>query len=401
MPVSFESFPSSSISKVTASAKQCLDETARDSLAAGVQKGPEPPKALRSRSFASAANPLLSMDNANFDSVPPVKIIKQQQDATSAMMAISNRSRPISPTDTLMGAAPASSTLLENSQKTSSRSSTFSYSNGTPEQNPQDVYSSSPSQTSLPATPTSTSSRSTKSTSGNDVPQPANLQADLPTPASSEKRQSIVALGAATAAAKKWGWGVLSRNNDQKNQHPPDPDRAGTPKHPIGRGRPLPPLGQPLPFPERPRTKTTPASTPKRKPVPKSDLPQRRQDETKTRPIPPPPLPARKRQGSAHFDHDSHGGLLVVEAPPESEPSSPNDDKRDEYISESWIEPANGRKEPAASLPNGVAPDAKERSPEQQRSSTFIDESRSGDESVHESAQAKSKSLCLDTHERL
>lgn len=411
IPVSFDSFPSSTIPKVTASSKQSLDETAKDSLATGVQKGPEPPKALRSRSFASAANPLLSMDNANFDSVPPAKNIKQQQDATSAMMAISNRSRPISPTDTPMGAGPGPSTLWENSQKTSSRSSTLSYSNGTFEQNlPQDVYSSNPSQTSLPPTPTSTSSRSTKSTSGNDMPQPTNIQVDTPTPASSsEKRQSIVALGAATAAAKKWGLGLglLSRNMDQKNQNAPDPDRAGTPKHPIGRGRPLPPPGQPLPFPERPHTKTTPAATPKRKPVPKSDLPQRRQDEAKARPVPPPPLPARKRQGSAQFDHEGDGGLLVVEAPPESEPSSPNDDKRNEHISEPAIERANGKKEPAASLPNGIALDAGEHSPERRWRSTFIQDSRAEDESAHSSWQsaqeeeAKSKSMSLDDHERL
>lgn len=389
MPVSLDSFPSNPTSKAPASSKQSLDGTAKDSLATGVQKGTEPPKALRSRSFASAANPLLSMDNANFDSVQPVKNVKQQQDATSAMMAISNRSRPISPTDTPLGAAPGPSTLWENSQKDSGRSSTYSDSNGTPEQNPpQDVYSSSLSQISLPPTPTSTSSRSTKSTFGNDMPQPRTLQADTRTPASSEKRQSIVALGAATAAAKKWGWGVLSRNSDQKDQQAPDPDRAGTPERPIGRGRPLPPPGQPLPFPERPRTKTTPATTPKRKPVPKPDLPQRRQEEAKARPVPTPLLSARKRQGSAHFAHESDGGLLVVEAPPESEPSSPTDDKRDEYISDSGAEPANDEKELAASLPNGIASDAGNHSPERGQSTTVTQKLHAEDESARSSWQS-------------
>lgn len=189
----------------------------------------------------------------------------------------------------------------------------------------------------------------------------------------------MVALGAATAAAKKWGWGVLSRNQDQKNQHAPDPDRAGTPKHPIGRGRPLPPPGEPLPFPEGPRSKTTPATTPKRKPVPKSNLPQRRQDEAKARPVPPPSLPARKRQGSAHVEHESDEGLLVVEAPPESEPSSPNDYKRDEYISSPGIEPAND----IDNLPNGITPGAGDHSPERERSLAFIQDSHAEDESAH------------------
>lgn len=382
MPVSFDSFPSGPIPKAAASSKQSLDETPQDSLATGVQKGPDPPKALRSRSFASAANPLLSMDNANFDSVQPAKNTKHQQDATSAMMAISYRSRPTSPTDTSIGSVPGPFTLWENSQKPSSRSSTSSDSHSTHEQNlPQDMFSTSLSQTSAPPTPTSTSSRSTKSTFGNDMPQSRALQADTRTPAPSEKRQSMVALGVATAAAKKWGWGVLSRNQDQKNQQAPDPDRAGTPKHPIGRGRPLPPPGEPLPFPEGPRSKTTPATTPKRKPVPKPDLPQRRQDEAKARPGPLPPLPARKRQGSAHIEHESDGGLLVVEAPPESEPSSPNDDKRDEYISSLGTQPAND----IGSLPNGIVPDEGDHSPERKRSSAFVQDYHAEDERIYSS----------------
>ena len=388
IPVSLDPFPSSAVSKAAANSKRTIDGTAKDSIATAtsVQKGPEPPKALRSRSFASAANPLLSMDNANFDSIQPVKNVKQQQDATSAMMAISNRSRPISPTDTPFGAASGPSTLWENSQQNGSRSSPFSDSNGTPEQNPpQYVYSTSPSQISLPPTPTSTSSRSTKSTFGNDMPQPRTLQADTRTPASSEKRQSIVALGAATAAAKKWGWGVLSRNSDQKDQQAPDPARAGTPEHPIGRGRPLPPPGQPLPFPERPRTKTTPATTPKRKPVPKPDLPQRRPEEAKSRPVPTLPLSARKRQELAHLAHESDGELLVVEAPPESEPSSPNDDKRDEFISTPGAEPAHDEKELAASLPNGIAAEAGIHSPERRQRTTFTQKLHGEDESARSS----------------
>ena len=409
MPVLFDALPSGPDSNA-ASTKQCIDETTKDGFATGVQKDPEPPKALRSRSFASAANPLLSTDNANFESVPPAKNLKQQQqqDATSAMMAIAYRSRPTSPTDiSPVGSAPGPgpSTLWENSQKSGSRS-TFSDSHGTSEQNSlQDVYSSSPSQNSLPPTPTSTSSRSMKSTFRNDMPQPRALQADTRTPASSEKRQSIVALGTATAAAKKWGWGVLSRNVDQKSAQDPDLDRAGTPKHPIGRGRPLPPPGEPLPFPERPSIKTTLAANPKRKPVPKPDLPQRRQDEAKTRPVPLPPRPARKRQGSAHIDHESEGGILVVEAPPESEPSSPNDDKRDEYNSSPKVESADDMKEPTTSIPKGIAPDVRDHSSERQRSSILTHFPHPEDESDHsgwqpaQDEEVRPKNMWLDGHE--
>ena len=381
MPVSFDPLHSKSISTTAAGSKSRLDEVAKDSLAVGAQKGPEPPKALRSRSFASAANPLLSVDNANFGSVQPIKDTKQQQDATQAMMAIAYRSRPTSPTETSTESASGRSTSWENSQKPSRNLNMLSDSNGPPQQNPlQDAFSSSSSQISLPPSPRSASSRSLISTFGEDIPEPETLQEDIHTLAPFEKRQPITALGAATAAAKKWGWGVLSRNMEQKNPQAPDPYRAGTPKHPIGRGRPLPPPGQPLPFPEGPSTKTVPATTPRRKPVPKIGLPQGRQDETRTRPIPPPSLPHRKRQGSAHINQGSEGGLLVVEAPPESEPSSPYDEVRNEYIGDSEAQPINGQKE--LDSPNSIASDVRDDSPQRRRGSSFRQDSRVENESA-------------------
>ena len=371
IPVSFDAIPSNQVLKAATGSKQSLHETAKDGLGTGVQKGPEPPKALRSRSFALAANPLLTMDNANVDAIQPTGNIRQQPDATSAMMAI---------------AYSGPSTLWENSPKFSATSSTISDFNGTPEQNPpQDAFLSKPNRNSSPPTPTSISSRSAKSILQNDMPQPRNLQADNRTPASPEQRQSMIALGAATVAARNWGWGILRKTTELKDQQAPDPDRAGTPKHPIGRGRPLPPPGQPLPFPEGPHTKTPPATTPKRKPVPTSDHPQKPQDEAKSRRIPPPPLPARKRQASAHIDHESEGGLLVIEAPPESEPSSPKDDKRDENTCDFGIDPANDQKEPAASSLNGMAPDAGDHSLARRRRSTVMQDSRGEDERAHPS----------------
>ncbi|MCJ1458565.1 hypothetical protein MMC28_008938 [Mycoblastus sanguinarius] len=336
MPVFSDPGPISPTSKGTTSSTHTLRDATKGGVSSSLQKRTEPPKALRSRSFASAANPLLSMDNANVESIQVERKSKQQQDATSAMMAISNRSRPTSPTETPFGSAPDTPTLWEVSKEANSKSSTPSGSDGTNEHiEPQNKLSDSPSQTSSASTPASIRSRSPKSLHGNNP-----LQTQAPAPESrstvpSEKRQSIPALGAATAAAKKWGWGVLSRNIDQKNQ--PDPNRAGTPKHPIGRGRPLPPPGQPLPFPEGPRSKMNTVPT-KRKPVPPPPLPQRRHDETKTRPVPPAPLLNRKRQGSAPIDDAGVEGLLVVEAPPESEPSSPSDEKSEDFIDGAEIE---------------------------------------------------------------
>ena len=169
---------------------------------------------------------------------------------------------------------------------------------------------------------------------------------------------------------------------EQRDQQVPDPDRAGTPKHPIGRGknhkqqilikidkvsflylmffkgRPLPPPGQPLPFPEGLRTKRTSVTTPKRKPVPGPNPPQRRQDEAKARMIPRQSLSACQGEIPTYADPENEGGLLVVEAPPESEPSSPNVDKGDERFSDPGVEPAFNQKELAAALNKGTAPNA-------------------------------------------
>ncbi|KAK4692553.1 hypothetical protein P7C71_g4675, partial [Lecanoromycetidae sp. Uapishka_2] len=320
---------------VATNSTPALIDSARESISTGSQKPTEIPKALRSRSFASAANPLLSMDNANVDSAQTETKRKQKQDATSSMMAISNRSRPTSPNDEDSGFGPEpANTLFQNSKKSSSRSSTASESND-PVNLPvnRDPLMDSRGQLSLPPTPTSTSSRSTMSALGNDTPKPTALQADNRTSTNLEKRQPIAAIGAATAAAKNWGWGVLNRNLNQKQQHEQDSGRAGSPNHPMGRGRPLPPPGQPLPFPEGTRSKPNNPATPKRKPIASPNLAQRRQDETKTRLDVPPPLPKRKRQGSTFTDSPDDEGILIVKAPPDSGSSTPVEERQEELLS--------------------------------------------------------------------
>ncbi len=350
--------------KAASSSTAMLIDSTKDGTSTGIQKSTEPPKALRSRSFASAADPLVSMDNANMDSIHLEKKRKQKQDATSAMMAISNRSRPTSPNDDFNGLGhEVPNTLWENSQKWNSRSSTASESNDPMEQTVNRGLPTDSPQMSLPLTPTSTSSRSTMSVLSSDASHPKALQADNRSATNTEKRQSIAAIGAATAAAKNWGWGVLNRSANQKHQHVQDPDRAGTPNHPIGRGRPLPPPGQPLPFPEGARSKPAAPATPKRKPLAPPTLPQRRQDETKSRPDAPPPLPMRKRQGSAFADSPSDEGILVVEVPPDSEPSSPVEDKQEEPVSGAQLE--KREKTPSPSVSEDMPPDKQTTIPDQ------------------------------------
>jgi len=311
------------------------DGSSDKSTTAATQKAP---KFIRTRSFASAADPLVSMDHANI-SEPSTKTGTNQRkysDATSAMIAISHRSPPVSPTETPFGALPDQEPNRIPTSKTNSISSNSSKANSITERT---TASTGPS--SLPPTPTSTDSHSINSSSTPHSHRPPSTRSSSTThslhppslppstrapPTSFEKRYSTASLGAATAAAKKWGWGVLSRTAELKPPNNPlsNPDRPGTPDHPIGRGRPLPPPGQPLPFPDR---KSSQMALPKRKPVAPPLMPQPRRDEIKARSKEPPPLPKRRRKdevGVVEEDEDEDGhGMLVVEAPVGSEPGSP------------------------------------------------------------------------------
>ena len=331
MPVLSDTTEPGLTARKVASSTQTLVDKADNGISTGSQKRPEPPKAMRSRSFASAAEPLVSMDNANVDSVKQDVKKKQHKDATSAIMAISNRSQPTSPTETPVGSPPDPPTLWEKSRTRRSSSSTTSLKiNGASDKPLTDSIPNSPSKSSMAPTHSSTSSRSSTQGFGNDDKYPNSLHSDTRSVASAEKRQSMVAIGAATAAAKNWGWNVISRAKERQVHlnNSSDFDRVGTPEHPIGRGRPLPPPGQPLPPPERPSSKVSQNGAPKRKPLPPPILPERRQDETKRRPVPAPPLPKRRAHEAEHKSNPPDEGLLVVEAP-HSEPASPVNEDHD------------------------------------------------------------------------
>jgi len=315
-----------------------LAEGSSDKISTGATQ--KAPKIIRARSFASAAGPLVSLDHANISepSTKPSTNQRKYSDATSAMIAISQRSPPTSPTETPFGSLPDQGPSRIPTSKTNSMSSNSSKANSITD---RPTTSTSPS--SLPPTPTSTDSHSIKSSStahsqsrpsiksssSTYSQHPTTLQTSTRAPpTSSEKRYSTASLGAATAAAKKWGWGVLSRTAELKPPNNPfsNIDRPGIPDHPIGRGRPLPPPGQPLPFPDK---KPSQVALPKRKPVPAPLMPQTRRDEIKARSKEPPPLSKRRRKdegGVVKEDEDGLGdgdGMLVVEAPAGSEPGSP------------------------------------------------------------------------------
>lgn len=332
--------------KAAASTQVLVDKT-ENGVSTGSQKRSEPPKAITSQSFASAAKPLVSMDNANVDSATHDMKKKQHKDATTAIMAISNRSQPTSPTETPIGSPPEPETLWENSKTRYSSSSTTSLKiNGVSDKMSMDSIPNSPSKSSFAQTHSSTSSRSSTLGFGNDDQYSNSLHSDTRSIGSAEKRQSITAIG---TAARNWGWNVISRAKEQRAQagHSSDLDRAGTPEHPIGRGRPLPPPGQPLPPPERPSSKVTQNGAPKRKPLPPPTLPERRQDETKRRPVPTPPLPKRRAQDAVRKSNTADEGLLVVEAP-QSEPASPIKENHVELVGHLETDMNDEEKTPSA-----------------------------------------------------
>ncbi|KAL8873362.1 MAG: hypothetical protein Q9174_001164 [Haloplaca sp. 1 TL-2023] len=284
-------------------------DASTEGFSSGAQRASGPPKVIRSRSFAVAADPLISMDHANGASPNPEPRQAQGSEATSAMKAISHKSRPTSPIDV----NSASTTFMKSPSLigTNSEATTPRW---------MGLVSDSPLSECGPPSPWETSSiksvsRSTKT--GNE-----SNQQHAQTPSSHEKKQSIGSIGAATAAAaKSWGWNVLNRTRDHRQPH--GLDGVGTPESPIGRGRPLPPLGQPLPPPDKPSTKVAPNGPAKRKPVPLPGQSSWGQSEASILSEKAPSLPARRRQTSKSDNVDGDRALLVVEKPEESQPASP------------------------------------------------------------------------------
>ena len=309
------------VSRKAPSSISTLAEKINNGASSGVEKHVEPPKAMRSRSFASVADPLVNLENVNVDSTKSDRKTKRRQDATSAMMAISSRSLTTSPIETPVGSPQEASTLWEN-RRAGNSSSNSSKPNSIPEQSVTQATPITPTRASTSTVPSVFSHQNLKPTPEDE----ANYSG------SHEKRQSLMGLGAATAAAKRWGWNILSRNQEQKSSFDrnTESERAGTPEQPMGRGRPLPPPGQPLPFPERLRSNVLQNGISVRKSLPSGVLPSRRQDETKPRAVPSPSLPARRRRYDSVSGHNiGDEGLMVVEAPPDSESSSPIDNSHE------------------------------------------------------------------------
>lgn len=328
------------------------------------QRERDVPKVIRSRSFASPATPVIGMENVNVDATKSEVKLKQH-DATSSMIAISSRSQPTSSPGTPIGSPKANPIDLPENNNQSSFSSSTSRDTSSLEQPSTYISTSNLSQSPISSSPASTNLRS-RASRPTSVAESHSTTPDTPSGQNSstfEKRQILPVIGATALAAKKWGLAVLNRNNEQKNgtNKKSDPDRAGTPEHPIGRGRPLPPPGIPLPPPER--RKSTPIAIPKRKPLPAPSLPSRRQEDMPPRSHAPPPLPERRHHNTT-LDHNSREeGLLVIAAPPEQESMSPLEDgtadDQEEFVYQMKINPEDAEPLPIRSQETAVYEDRK------------------------------------------
>ncbi|MCJ1332982.1 hypothetical protein MMC10_009676 [Thelotrema lepadinum] len=326
MPALNDAIPEQGITRRSHRTTNSLAESNDMSVSTGVQKAPEVPKVMRSKSFAAAADPVVNTNTVNSEANNPINTkFKSSKDAASFMTEISNRSQPNSPVST--PAAIASPGLLSLDEKDSEyRRYPASLAK---EQGLESV--SAPRSVFLPQKkqPSNGSVYPEKDFfPNNDGPgsqQSTKFQTVAKSFTPSEKKQQAVL--AAAAAAKNWGWNTLNRKGKQSG-HDPNGQRAGTPENPLGRGRPLPPPGQPLPLPGN-RESASSLSLPKRKPVPSLMSPHNKGINGSR-----PPLAISRehsRQSSLAETEPPMEGLLIVEAPNDSESRSSTEDDQDVY----------------------------------------------------------------------
>ena len=219
------------------------------------------PKVLRSRSFVSSSAPIVDVDVASVQAIKD-QSPKAKVDAASTMKEISSRARPLSPQSPFPESSPTKpdsvfayskdtklqeSETKENndSQSQSSLLQSSAFSAQSASQPPTPSLSEPSATMSIQSESSSLSGKREK----NSGPSPARSSA------SSEKMQIFNhSLNAASNTARKWGLGMLNRQQATESLNPGSGEsvpklRSTMRSEPFGRGQPLPPPGTPLPFP--------------------------------------------------------------------------------------------------------------------------------------------------------
>ena len=313
---------------------------------------PDPPRVMRSTSFAAAADPMVTANHADGDHARgDHDPLYKHDDASAVLKDLSSKSITASPSESPQGSPPNESSIsltLNNHSTGISRNASRESFHATHTPKRSSIASMrSLDQNSGPSTPTSASFDSQPGSLDEKPNNPKTFASAARSLANTDRKQALASINAATAAAQKWGWGVLNRNRQREAEAA---NRERVLETPMGRGRPLPPPGIPLPPPDRSAMKPNSFAVPKRRPVPPPMLPKRAdpvgngQSSDVSNPPPKPPLPERRnRQSSFQGDDEHRDEVLVVEAPVESAPTSPLiDEHHDEFFGhgEPEIQPA-------------------------------------------------------------
>jgi hypothetical protein len=330
--------------KARAAKKGSIKSVADIGLSSSFEKPtrPDPPRAMRSTSFATAADPMVTANHADGDYVKSDDDPLRRHDEASAILKdISSKSMTASPSESPQGSPPHESSISfpsnDHSTGISVNTSRESlHATHTPQRSSIASIQSF-TQSSGPGTPASANFDSQPPSLNEEPKQPKSFASAARSLTSTDRKQALAAVNAATAAAQKWGWGVLNRNKQKEAEAA---NRERVLETPMGRGRPLPPPGIPLPPPERSTMKPNPFTVPKRRPVPPPMLPKRPdtsingQGSEVSHSSPKPALPERRNRQSSFQGDDEHGDeVLVVEAPVESAPTSPAvDEHHDDFF---------------------------------------------------------------------
>lgn len=298
----------------------------------------EPPRSLRSSSFATTAAALVTASHA--DAKRNSNLAIQSTDVAAMLKELTSKSIATSPSESPVGTPQSelveTSAMNERSISNASNAPTGSppkrFSNHSKQPSTSSSILQPPSHASIPRSPTTDSFGSEQDLPA-ESPRPTKSFAyTAKSLTSGDRKQAIAQISAAAGAAQQWGWGVLNKRKQQREGASAGSTEPGS-NLPMGRGHPLPPPGMPLPPPARSSTKVSLGGlVPKRKPLPPPLLPKRNQaeggadiesPETSARP----PLPERRQRKSLQKGENPVEEIFVVEAPTESTPTSPNPDE--------------------------------------------------------------------------
>lgn len=258
---------------------------------------PGKPKAMRSNSFASVANPVVSKGPAMTESSVRRQARKGQRDATTAMRTLSSKQSPESSPVMMPAKSDSSSAETPMSGSPSDRGA------ATPSFVSHGRSASSEIGSSI------SESFGLRSRGGSMTDQAASLRG-----ANGERAKAFnQSLSTATAAAKNWGWGMLTRPGERTTSERPALNE------PMGRGQPLPPPGVPLPRPDKGNWSVASFTSLRRKPVGQGAT-------FSSSPGIGGPVDAkgeRSTRARAASEETASDGMLTIAAPQDSEPTTP------------------------------------------------------------------------------